>query len=349
MSTPFYFLRRQGERVRVTNPYLRFSSVMFRDFLAVERLRSEEDVEVAFAVGDMLGDDFVASPVMARFFATAQGKKGRFNPRMLPVLFESVASDATSDPLHLGLEENLEATDDDSHKDFPILDLTISAGHRTLGVFTADWFGDQAIEVGRQLSRVLIDVPTVDVMAPASVSDLVLGGDVDVVCGRLVIDVEDVRVQSDSVNPTRLRAKDFDSRTLRIFINDSSSLRLVVPQAHHPWHEYIWQGGGETSGVGVAAYDAALRFRQIYRWFSRSSMAGRFTYPAEAMDTILRKGRADYSCFTYLLSQDFVERLDSMYRLHEPIPAMVVLAIKVEDPAYRRFLERFVRWEEDAQ
>ena len=338
------FLLRSAQRRKVSNPLLRFTSVMFRDFVASERLLGSGDTLAAEVSGNLLDPDFVASPVLARFMAA--GLRGADEPlsvRALPALLESVASDLTEDALQIQVDED--ATDVGSEEDAPShISVTISARGRSLAVSSVSVPLTAGLELGRAVGRLVMDVPSFEVSAPASRRDLRFGDSVDIVCRALLVDVEDVRVQSKAMHPTRIKTGSFETRTLRVFASDPAGLRLVADVAKHPWHNFLWQENASSHDADYETYDAALKFRQLLKWFLRPSMAGRLTYPSQPMDTIVAKGRINWDLFYFLQSQDYLENVGSMYRLSEPVPARDIMQLNMTNPEYLKFLGRFISW-----
>lgn len=340
------FFRRQADRVNVSNPFLRFSSVMFRDFLASEALVSSSDLSAAIMVADLMDDDYVPSPILARFVASRLAGGAQIGIQALPAVLESVASDLTEHPLSVTLEEGLEDEDEES-SEVAASSILLSFFEAGVAIVTSKCRDDGIgpVTLGRSVGRAVIDLPHRDVEVPADRVDLLFSGSVDLICETLRIDASDVRVQVPEGQFVTLTSSSFASRSLRVFCGASSAVRVVAPEARHPWFKFLWSDSQERYDDDFQVYQSALRFRQLFRWFSRPSIAGRLTYPAAALDTIVAKGRADWEAFQYLESKGYIERRASSYHLGEPVPALVVLNLDLSDEDYLAFLRRFLRWQ----
>lgn len=339
------FLRRQADRTGQANPFLRFGGVMFRDFVGAETMLASSGTDAAILSADMLHPDVVASPALARFLAAGLTEESLLPSEILPALMESVASDDTAEPVSLVVEE----IEDEANLRDDVLSINLSLailarGHE-LARCNLRHAHEEPVQLGRSAARTLIDVPNLDVLAPPSNRDMLLGDSVNVVGRHVTLDAPDVRVQANADAPVRIRTEAFDSRTLRLFVGRPDSLLLRAPLLRHPWQSYAWEGAGD-SAISYAVYDAAYRFRVLFRWFARSSMTGRLTYPASTMDTIIAKRRVDWSVFFYLQSQDFIERQGDIYRLTEPIATRDVLAMNLAKAEYVALLKKFCTWEQ---
>lgn len=333
------FRRRSESRAAVPNPMLRFSSVVFRDYCAAVGFFTLEDVGCLELAEAMAAAEFQPSPMFVRFVANVEHQYRDHEP-----LIPEALSRILDSVLAAGGRVRAFVTEGTTGPQGGVADAIVEVFDRDLSVLSVRVDVDRSeIVIGRGVGSAEIEVPSCDVRAGAGHRDFLIGEAVDIHCRTFICDSEDVRVVATEERPAMLEVERFTSSTGRVFATSESVFSIVSPRKlNYPWHAFSRGPEGQFAAE-TALFDAALDLRRLIVWFSRPSMAGRMTYPIEAMDTILRKGRASGAMFGYCVELGLITKVDNSYRLHEPANVLAIKNLQLDDARLSAFLEGFLR------
>lgn len=329
------FIRRAGERGG-GNALMRFGSPVFRDYVMAWALTSG-DARTAMRVDAWAGEPVFNPTSMAFRFVSVYG--GAEIHRQLPIAAVPVLAQAAASDPGRGLGLRIQIDEGEAGGGL-VGDVALLEGDVRLATFDTSVDSGASIRLYRLIARLDVDAPDLVVELGGTLRDLSIGPDVTIAASLIRVVAEDVRVRGDAHDPiVYLEAGELVALQARLRVYDGGSLRVNAPDLYFPWQRYA--GSNDASNGVDSLVAAGLELRKVLRRFNRSSMAGRLTYPREAMDTVLRKGRVSREMFDYCLSRGAISAKGDNWAFVEPPSAAAIERVDLDDSELRAFLRGF--------
>lgn len=331
------FMRRASDRSH-SNALLRFGSPVFRDFAMAWALRQGErrlHEQIEYWASDPALNP---TPMCFRFLSISVAT-GDFllSGAAIPVLAQSAAS-ASDERLAVTVRAHSSVGRGANGDELVLADG--SAAPTAFGLRLGD---DETIRLPRMIANIEVDAPGGTVDLGGAIRDLSLGPDVTISARSIRVTADDVRVVGRPGRPSvEIDCEGLTSSTVRLRVFEGAQLRVSAPSLYFPWQRHAAPTVKAASEGSIL--DAAVELRRVLRRFNRRSLAGRLTYPRDAVETVLRKGRMSRSMFEYCLARGVIVPRGEAYAFVEPPGAAVVERVDVEDANLRGFLRSYLEW-----
>ncbi|NDO88204.1 hypothetical protein [Cellulosimicrobium composti] len=325
---------RPGAADEYRNPLSGYSNVAFRDFALAFALQIEDE-SLGSAMNYWAAPEVTPSVMFSRFAAVTAGADARHIPSIcLSALLESHASGSEIAPL--AFLEIREASD------FTGFEIELfDSGSRIGGLLRAE--AEARLEIGRGLSNATLDLPSSTIVFGLGFQDFVVGPDVRIASSVLDVQVAELRVRSRQGVPVIIETGRVQGILQRIVPPSKDVLSVAVSPAPFPWQQFA-VSFANLPGEGRVIH-AGLTMRRLLSWFARQSRGpGGLNYPVDAMDSVLRKGRAPREAFEFLQERRHLVEQGHSYVLELPVSGRSVMQLDFTDDALVKWLEEFAAW-----
>lgn len=332
---------------RGRNPLRRFTNPAFRDYVVTQVLGGA-DGEVIAAVKTYFADpDVSPSPILARLALSGGFGLERIGGAALALILSSHSTDF-SDEANLHVWPEARQQHGGTKRERPEFHVQLFEPIGLAGELICTLEPDEPISLVTSLRRTTIDAPRTRVVVGEGMQDFALGPAVEITCAEFDAEAVDVRLQAETWGPNVVETLRVSGTTKFVTPQDSKLLSLVVQSAAYPWTNFVTKPAAlhEEDDEGDIVR-ASLEFKRIAKWYVKKSMIRGANYPADVMDTLLKRDRGSILAHDYGLEHGTIVRTESRYELQldgKGFSVKDMVAQNLANEAYVNFLKSFLRW-----
>lgn len=328
------FLRSSDDDLE--NPLLRFTNAAFRDYCLAQAFRADQADDAPRLASHWQHSLVNPSPMFSRFiFSSNLRPSTPIHADALGVIADSHAATFRQTDMTLWVDSSTEPD---------LVELMLFSPQEAYESIELRVV-DSKVRFFRALSHATVFCPDFSVVAGSGAVDFVLGPRAIVYCDQFEAESTELRILGQT-NSVLMLAKRFLGSARRVVgSSDSLKVQQLEGSASYPWHQYVEKSDGLVTTSKGELHLAGMQLRKLVLWFSRPSMtSGGLSYPRNAMDTILNKGRAPREIFDFCEAQGVLTRKGSSYVLDLGISLPAITQNDISNPELRDFLETFVVW-----
>lgn len=338
---PFVTPRDQGR-----NPLKRFTNPAFRDYV-VARILGGPDLGLVATVKSYFTDpDVPSSPILARIALSGSIGLNRISGAALGLIIASHSTDFSDDAyLHVWPDaQQRRALTKSGRSEFHV---QIFEPIGLAGELTCVLEPDETVNLISGAKRTTIEAPRTNIVLGEGMQDFALGPDAEFTCADFISEAVDIRLRMEDERPNVIEARRVVGLTKFVTPQDHNMLKLRVENAAYPWTVFVTKPREmDDTDEELEIARASLEFKRIAKWYIKKSMIkGAPNYPAEVMDTLLKRDRGSILAHDFGVVYGIIVKAESRYELHlEGFSVKDMVDQNLENAAYKGFLKGFLRW-----
>lgn len=331
---------------RGRNPLRRFTNPAFRDYVVARALGGDYRATIAAIKMYFTDPDVPPSPILARLALSGGMGLERVGGAGLALIVASHSTDLSDDAyLHVWTEARRPRAIAKAGRSELQVELFEPIGLAGQLVCTLE--PEESISLLSGVKRTTIEAPHLVIVLGEGAQDFALGPAAEITCAEFNAEALDVRVKADDRQPNIVKTNRVTGLTKYVTPQDNRLLELYVQNAAYPWTAFVTaaqllvEDDDQTEIVR-----ASIEFKRIARWYIKKSMIkGAPNYPAEVMDTLLKRGRGSVLAHDFGVVNEAIVKVEWWYELRlQGFSVKELVGQDFENEAYVSFLKSFLRW-----